>query len=459
MVRTFAVLMFAGACVAAQDDPFHKKAPYPGESRLRSNEMRDGKRRVTGAELERNKADLLVTAKSLVYPITDPVLYAAPEADPKKPTELRPIPNNETVQYRIDEFDKSILKPALGSKLNFDQFDYIVHYGQVLDQVFRELLAPEMPAHIRVNAMRMLALAARSGAPAHAPMIIEMIANADTPPEILNYALQAAGNLLAAYDPRQDGLNLHIHTIKDPELVKLINTLEGVLNRRTPYGLQGELRQAQQKEPAGEAAEPAAPQISDEQAMVMRFVRRQAVRALSEVRYPSFTEAKSGETVRPLYLLCRVAANDGPFMPDLGSEEYAAAVLGLLNLKSLRGVDLDTLQTCIALGTQNFGTRKARNAADTSIPWRFNAARMNARLAEFTQVAGAKANPLAELLAARVFTPLEQNIKASTVPSAFELTAVQAWLQNRKTDALVPYLDLPAEQIDKLTIKPVPLKN
>ena len=63
---------------------------------------------------------------------------------------------------------KDIIKPGINAKLNFDQYDYIDEFGKALNATIAEVLKMEAPAPQRVNAARMLVLAAKSGAPAHA---------------------------------------------------------------------------------------------------------------------------------------------------------------------------------------------------------------------------------------------------------------------------------------------------
>jgi len=473
---------------SAQDESFLKKAPNPGEARVRANEMRDGRRQVLkGNEEASNKKDLLKMAQALMYPVTEATYYQPPEPSAKNPTELRPVAAEFTFQSKLDDLDKYVLKPGYNTKLNFDQYDFLAEIGAAYDATLKELFALNAPVHVKVNTARMLALVARSGAPAHAKMITELIANPDTPPELLTYALQAARNLLEAYDPRlAGGLNFGNHTIKDAELVKLIQALEAVINRQKPYGviapakappaavgivkeeLKKEAKPAVKKDLPGktggklDAALAPAP-FDDEQAAVIRFLRRQAIRALAQVRVPTVVDAKSNTSARPLFTLCRIAVNDGPFAPALGPEEYADAVLGLMSLHSIRNVDVDVVANCMAQGAYNFANRKG--ASSTTIPWKLYGVKFHAGVVDLQRVigvtasmqtAGAKLGPLLSLLSTKIAAPLEALSKTNPSVTGLGLEDLQTWLNGRTLKDMVPYTDVSGVEKNRLTLKPVP---
>lgn len=464
--------------LAAQDNPEYKKAPNPGESRVRAVSMMQGRTTFKGADEARNKADLVIMAKALVYPVTDLSYYSAPEVNPKKPTELTPVPPELTIKSRIEDLDKFILKPGKDSKLNFDQHDYLVEFGVALDTVFKEILKADSSPPVRVNAAIMLATAAKSGAPAHAAMITDLIANPDTRPEILIHALKAAEHLLSAYDPRLSGsLNFGDHTIKGTELLKLVVALDKVINRQTPYGQKKEKLIAVPPEPkkddkgtkkddkpksdkdTGKLDSRIAPLDKDD-AKLIRYIRRAAIKALAQIRTPTVIDSKTNATARPLALLCRIALNDGPFVPKLGPDEYSEAVIGLCNQHSLRGVDLDALLTCIAIGTKNF----AQGRGEYNIAWKGTAARMSLAWADWDKVisttaamqgAAAKVSQLSGIILPKVLNPIEISGKNNPGSGATGLESLMAWIAGKKTDAIMPYTDLKEEEKAKYILKPV----
>lgn len=508
----------------AQDDSFVKPIPNRLDSGVRVNELRDGKRRMKDDEAK-HKADLLIMAKALVYPVTQRQYYEPQPPNPKKPNELAPIPDNLTLRQPFDDLDRYILKPGPNSKLNFDQYDYLLEFGVALDAVFRELIVPAAPPEVRVNAARMLALAARSGAPAHAAHITQLIADPETRPEVLVYALKAAEGLLAAHDPRIGSVGTSLdygkHTIPTADLVKLIQAIETVIHRQTSYGV------AAVKSPAASSIvtdksektaekpvvnatkkddKPAAAKTSDkpqpskgtigkleseatpaeprdpEQDAVIRFIRRAAIRALAQVRQPVVTDTKANVTVRPLTTLCRIAVNDGrkiaadakasdlekmppaPFVPKLGPDEYAIAVLGLSNLHFLKSVDLDVVLNCISIGVGNFAAKKV-GSSDTSIAWRDYALRLNAAFTDWPKIFAAttpidsKVSPLLSLISGQILTPIEQLNKNNPTAVGFGLQGLVAWQANRSFADMVPFTDLTGDEKVRNTLKPMRAGN
>ena len=198
--------------------------------------MRDGKRPFTNkADREGYQRDLNQMADFLVFRLTHDEVYHPPTAT--KSGELRPPSIDQTVQSVLGDADRYVLKPTAGSKLSTEQADYIEAFGVAMDAALRKVLPPFTPdyatrpelATIRVNAARMLAVAAQSGASAHAATITQILKDEKTRPEILIYVLQAAENLLAAYSPLKLGdKNWDQHTIPDADLYALVKALETV---------------------------------------------------------------------------------------------------------------------------------------------------------------------------------------------------------------------------------------
>src|SRR5437764_705212 len=77
-------------------------------------------------------------------------------------------------------------------------------------------------------------------------------------------------------------------------------------------------------------APPPAP--TPEQQAVAAFVRRQAVRALAQVRYASINVPPGGPTVYPSHTLARVIYSDPALSPPPNPAEIAEATLGLCNM-------------------------------------------------------------------------------------------------------------------------------
>jgi hypothetical protein len=447
-----------------------------GNIRVTTQDLRDGKLIVldsaTKKPTKNHQDSMQAMARELVYAITDKKYYIAPEPTGNL---LRPIPSELTLESRFLEAERFILVPSWGRKLTIDQADYIVWFGEAMDSAIREVLdakpakagdpPPAVPSIMRVNAARMLALAARSGAPAHAPTIFGLLANPNTDPEVLIYAIKAAEGLIAAYNPiLRDEANYMIHTVKDPEMVKLVTALEAIITRTQPYGRQPTVVTAPPpaplpKAPAPKAVDPKAPpvpvgqlqanSISSEQQMVMRYFRRAAIRALAQVRYPMFQDSTTGQAVYPIVTLAKIAVGDASITTAPGNDEIAYATVGLCNLHNYKDVNVNALCDCIAQGVVNFAGKKAGNAQDKSINWKVIGSHLLTALADMQRVPNAgprkaKFESLATVLTERVLLPLEKIGSPGNVPN-FE--TVQRWRESNRPESL--------KLLDEAKVQPV----
>lgn len=441
-----------------------------GNVRVTTQDLRDGKLIVLDSATKQptklHSESMAAMAKELVYSLTDKKYYVPPE--PAK-NELRPVPAELTLESRFAEAERFILASTWGRKLSIDQADYMIWFGVAMDAAILEVLDPKpakagdpppaVPAIMRMNAARMLALAAKSGAPAHFKTIHGLLANPDTDPEVLIYAIKAAEGLIAAYNPiLRDDAKYMIHTIKDPEMVQLVESLEAIIKRTKPYGPQPKAAAppppppapppvpapAPKADPKAKAAPPIpvgqlqTEMVSTDQQMVIRYFRRAAIRALAQVRYPKFTDAQTGKTVYPLATLAKIAVGDASITTAPGNEEVAFATIGLCNLHDYKDVNVNALCDCIAQGVVNFAGKKAGKATDKSIPWKIVGSHLITALADWQRVPNAakyrgKIESLATVLTDRVLMPLEKIGSAGNAPN-FE--AVQRWREQNKVDSL-----------------------
>ncbi|MBX3397526.1 MAG: hypothetical protein KF873_02190 [Gemmataceae bacterium] len=451
-------------------DSFQLKLPSTislGNVRVTTNDLRDGKLIVldsaTKKPTKQHMDSMQAMARELVYALTDKKYYSPPE-----PTNnfLRPVPSELTLESRFDEAKRFILVPTWGRKLSIDQADYIVWFGVAMDEAIREILDPKpakagdpvpaVPAIYRVNAARMMAEAAKSGAPAFYPTILGLLSNPDTDPEVLVYAIKAAEGLIAAFNPiLRDDAKYMIHTIKDAEMVKLVTALESIITRTKPYGRKPAAPvppppapPPAPMAPAPKAGDPKGPTIpvgqlqantvSAEQQLVIRYFRRAAIRALSQVRYPQFVDAQTGKAVYPIVTLAKIAVGDASITTAPGNDEIAAATVGLCNLHDYKDVNVDALCDCIAQGVANFAGKKAGNSQDKSIPWKVVGSHIITALADMQRVPNAgkyrpKFESLATVLTERVLLPLEKINSPGNSPN-FE--ALQRWRETNRPASL-----------------------
>lgn len=488
-----------------------KKDTYvSGAARSRVNEMRDARRPFTNpAEAEANKRDLKELAEFLVFRVTDETYYRPPTVT--KTGELRPVPVGTTVQDVIEDLDRYVLKPTPSRKLTTEQGDYIKFFGEAVDTAVKQILPPFAPQYgysglgeadnlvgaMRVNAARMLAVAAQSGAPAHAPTITKLLTDPNTRPEVLIYVIQAAENLLSAYDVFALASNEpYRHSLDDVQLYELVKALEGVVTwDRAPWMVK---KEAPMDAIPGAPPPPVAPmpeggaapapmpdqppmpppaagapmpqpgnQLENEQEQpmtaeelkVFHFFRRAAIRAISKCRYPIVIHKNGNDVVRPLWTLARLAVNDPAIPIKTRPDEVAEAVIGLCSYQNLRGVEIDVVLDCIADGIVDFAAAKTDDPDNKSILWRTYLARINAALSQFRQLAPTNATmtrysqriaTLTDVAVNEVLSPLERT-SGGIATRAPNPEALVRWRTSNPVQRLAPFTEAP-----QLVLKPSP---
>jgi hypothetical protein len=268
--------------------------------------------------------------------------------------------------------------------------------GIALDAALKPIIQSHPERIVRINATRMLASAAKSGAPAHWPTVTALLndtfyqtkdkagklINLPTPTEIKYYALQAAANLLAAYDVVEYSVRKHSNNPK--EVAALIKAVQECVEN--PHvlvpGIPGKKIEA----------------ATADQLAVMAFVRRQAIRALGEVRSASFP-SPDGTTLYPAFTLAKICISDPTVVPSPTPADCAEAVIGLCNMapvymgNPIKGYNPDAAVEAITAGLLTFAKPRT-NPADRSLPWRGYSARIGEALRKWRLLFDPLFNPL-----------------------------------------------------------------
>ena len=434
---TFALCLAATGSAPGQGSvdlkPYRIEAkPVFGDTMSKMFDMQAGKLFVTGPELKANQKLFRDVAQSTVYRLTYEQYYTSPDSG-----ELRPRPNDASVDYLLNDLSPRILVPTAATGYSTEQRAYVHEFGAALDESIVAVLTKGgmPPTVIRANAGRMLAMVARSGAPAHAKTILALLTNkfykvgdkyVETPPELLYYALKAAENLLAAYDAvaHLTPTNPARHSIPDADLEALIKAIEPMILSGPPVAhLAAEADPDKAFKPGSVAPEkgeqpvatpgtgpvkPEAAALTAEQTDLIRFFRRQAVRALARVRYDTVRDA------RPALTLTKVAVSDVSIVPAPNAGEVAEAVLGLLGMNPTPTLNTDEWAFVIALGYDTL-LRARTGPEDKSIPWRVYAAKMTVAVDALKRTAAVNARlrpmlptltALADTVKADIITPL-----------------------------------------------------
>ena len=166
------------------------------------------------------------------------------------------------IDKKIEEMSSYLLEPlpSLRNPLDntqlrvpADKADFIREMGAALDVALMKVVNEHPERIVKINAMRMYVAACKSGAAAHWPTVTALLKNENTRPEIKFYALQAAANLLAAYDPADYQSRRHAIGSKQPraeadkEIGALVKAVEDCV--LDPNKLLGDIPDAQSRRP------------------------------------------------------------------------------------------------------------------------------------------------------------------------------------------------------------------
>jgi hypothetical protein len=342
--------------------------------------------------------------------VKHPLIYKHAQDPSVKEPSGRTIPPLEGPNGLIPDMQRFIVEPILfnASRVTKDRGDYIRELGNAFDNVLKPIINENPERVVRINATRMLAASCKSGATAHYPTVTALLTNANTPPYVKHYALVAAGNLLSAYDVYDYRSRRHSNGWKndqqkgaaDKELADLIVAIEKHIT--DPSAI------------LSDVAKLNAAEIPLDQQDVLRFIRRQAIRALGELRFAAIPAGDGKTTLYPAYTLARVCVSD----PGLGVEpsptECAEAVIGLCNMSPIRDgdiqkdYDVETAVEAATSGLITFAERRAGNKDDKSIDWRGYGLRLSESLKNW------------RYLFDFGFNPLQPNSFSGTVPPAVE---------------------------------------
>jgi hypothetical protein len=343
------------------------------------NDARDG-RGILKDELPKVRPSFDAFAKYYADFIAHPLVYRGIQ----DPTKLPPGITKETISIdeKIKELDRYLLEPnpavresseSNDPKVSSEKADYIRELGSSFDKALKPLVENHPDRIVRVNAMRLYAAVCRSGAAAHWPTVTALLTNPNVSTEVKYYALQAAANLLSAGDVFDYKSRRHSIGSKQPraaadkEIGALVKAIEECIVN--PNAILTDLRDGKIEN------------VTADQVAVIRFVRRQAIKALAQVRFITLPGPK--EQLYPASTLIRICMSDPALYPSPTPSECAEAVIGLCNMAPMwdgapvKGFDADTLGEAVATGLITFATPRAVNAQDRSLPWRGYSVRLN----------------------------------------------------------------------------------
>jgi hypothetical protein len=195
-----------------------------------------------------------------------------------------------------------------------------------------------------------------------------------------------------------------------------------------------------------------AAKATSEQKDVVRFIRRQAIRALGEVRFAAIPGPDGKSTLFPAYTLAKVCVSDPSLVIEPSPSECAEAVIGLCR----KDYDFDTAVEAATAGLITFVERRAAKSDDKSIDWRGYGLRLSEALKNWRMIHDFSFNPLApnafkgtapppiENLVQRAQTALLGPLEKEGTPVAIEQLRAFLKTQRDRPNRKPLFADVPA---------------
>ncbi|MCE9533253.1 MAG: hypothetical protein K8T89_19315 [Planctomycetes bacterium] len=349
----FAVAIFTGPIVAAPVFDYPKK---PSDS-TPIEKMRSGEFSASNAKNKELLGDL---AKWHVHRLAHP-----PFNGEELKTKVFGTP--DTIETLMIETERLFRWPDPRTPPNANQLEYAKILGQAMQYELLDLMEKTSVKLEKVNAARMLASTGRLPCEDLVPTYLKLIKDDKVGLEIKFFAFQGLRNLLLIPDPSEPAK----HFIRDPiKLAEISTELSNYITKKPPD------------------------KLSSEQAMVVLFVRREAIRALAAFRVSVVRNQQAAILAIPIWALLRVATNDkivaakdAVATPAFGFQtlERLEAIIGICGMAPDKSLNLDLVVYLINEGlfeiASEMGKEKAAFVSDPRnkpvIPWRIMAARMS----------------------------------------------------------------------------------
>ena len=349
--------LFAGLGTTARAEE-----EYSLDLRNKVKDLADGIRTsVNDGNSAQHHKDMQKAAHATIMRLTDEI-----NRDLKSGAGRKPTPMSQIVQeanYLIP------VMPILEKQSNDVQRqvyerkkEYIQAYGQYVAAVLHDeiLLPKDKPIKyeplVRINAAIILAQLGKSGYvktdDKHVDTVdiaLDILQNPKEIDAVRLYALQALKNLLALPNPA--GMEKTL-VAKTPEREKqIILTLVQFISR--PMTISAD--------------------ASNEEVDGWRYVRREAIRALGNVRYPILRDEMEKKIIaNPAFWLLRIAAADPMINPTPSLYERAEALIGFLQLNPDRDMELDYAAYYVAIAVRDlaaeFSGRRVKLAGAAANP-------------------------------------------------------------------------------------------
>jgi hypothetical protein len=375
-------------------------------------EMREGKRRVVDSDKQtakQNREALQRAAQSLAYRIAQPPYNGDPPVEKKGGPSLEVMMMDMTMPKLMDEAQRYFISPTPRNKLTDMQMEYVREFAPLIDKELHVVLEKGSKPIVRINAARMLSLAARMPYPGFANGLMAIVKDPEMPEPIKLYAFQGLNNLLAQPGPDANQPHIYEDTAK---LGEIADTLaEYILKPREP----------ESKDP--------------KTAEVVRFIRREAIRAFCQLRVSVVKDrAKVPKAkTKPAVLAMRIALGEDVFVPPLSVSERIEGLIGFMNMYPDVDENPDVAAYGIVLAMLELV--RAQGDADKTIPWKVTGARLSAAADNLkNNTTEALAPRLREryMKVAEVVTPIAKAMEDSGDKAKPDAVPINEWFNQQR---------------------------
>jgi len=274
------------------------------------NQMRSGNIRVK--DDPKNREVIKVVAEWLAYTLCQP-----PFNGEQPPPSVKLPPGQDNPTYMMGEA-KSISNIYAGTtaKPGQEQIEFADEFGKAIAAAAGVVLKEAARPIERINAVRLMAVAAEVPAPSLADPLVAVVNNPKASDAEKLYAFQGLRNLLEQTDINDPSRHIFGASAGNPKLGEIAAALTAyVMQKRTPR--------------------------DDKERAVIEFVRRDAVAALARFREPSIRKANRELIGRPAWALARVIAQDPAVFPPFTIQEQMEAAIGFAQMKVDPDMSLD----------------------------------------------------------------------------------------------------------------------
>lgn len=401
-------------------------------------QMRSGNIRVN--EDPKHRQTLKTVAEYLAFTLCQPPYNGEqPPASDRTPIGIQRTPAEimDDARRMSDIYSGTTTKPGQA------QIEFADEFGKAIAAATAVVLKESAKPIERINAVRLLGVAAQIPAPALADPLVAIVNNPKaSEPEKL-YAFQALRNLLDQPDPNDPNRHVFGGAAGNPKLHEIFTALSNyVFQKRTPR--------------------------DDKERAVIEFVRRDAVAALARFREPTLRKLDRTILSRPAWALARVMGQDPSVSPPFTIQEQMEAATGFAQMKADPDVNLD-LSAWVMAGLLINAARAANldheraNGTGTLpvVQWKLTAARWSYALSVWREnvkslPAGRYPGLVREVanLGIDLLTPLEK--EGAAAQTATQMQVLNTWGRNNPPKAWAESKQAILFKDDPTTVLPFP---